>query len=95
MDWQWTGPNGYASSLEDPPAFPITPASTGTYIVRAMDNNGCINTANTVVGRLATTREVDKIPTLSEWGLIIYGLLVLNLCVVFIRRQQYFLVRKE
>lgn len=30
----------------------------------------------------------EPIPTMSEWGLMIFGLLVLNLGVIFLRRRE-------
>ncbi len=47
VSWSWTGPNGYSSAQEDPPAFAAVAASAGTYTVQITDNNGCVNTATT------------------------------------------------
>lgn len=82
--WQWSGPNGYSSSLNAPTPFPITTSTAGTYTVVVTDNNGCTNSAATTVAEPVARQTEDSIPTLSEWGLLIYGLLLLNLCVLLI-----------
>ena len=88
--WNWAGPNGYTSSLQNPPPFAATASTTGTYTVTVRDNNGCINTASTSVQIIPQTqnKELSKIPTMSEWGLLIYGLLVLNMLVVILLEKE-------
>ncbi len=85
--WQWTGPNGFTSTLEGPT---INPAVAGTYTVLVTDENGCTATASTnvVITVPELEERVQNIPTMSEWGLIIYGLLVLNLSLWWLRNFQ-------
>ncbi|MCC6462976.1 MAG: HYR domain-containing protein [Saprospiraceae bacterium] len=47
--FQWSGPNSYSATQEDPPAFPVTPAVAGTYTVTVTDLAGCTATATTSV----------------------------------------------
>ncbi len=43
VNWSWTGPNGFASSLEDPSIANVTEANDGQYTVVATNSNGCSN----------------------------------------------------
>ncbi|MCB0525262.1 MAG: HYR domain-containing protein, partial [Saprospiraceae bacterium] len=45
--FSWEGPNGYSSDLQDPAAFPISPANLGTYTVTVTDHLGCTATSST------------------------------------------------
>ncbi|MEO6040125.1 MAG: hypothetical protein ABIQ93_17055, partial [Saprospiraceae bacterium] len=47
--FSWSGPNGYASNLEDPISFPATAAAGGTYTVTLTDAAGCTATATKVI----------------------------------------------
>ncbi|MEQ1746054.1 MAG: T9SS type A sorting domain-containing protein [Saprospiraceae bacterium] len=47
--FKWAGPDNYVASIEDPSGFSTTLASAGTYTVTVTDNNGCTNTATTMV----------------------------------------------
>ena len=47
--FNWTGPNSFSSSLEDPTPFPVTVANAGTYQVTVTDNQGCSATASTTL----------------------------------------------
>jgi len=47
--FNWTGPAGFSSTMEDPTDFPITIANAGTYRVTVTDNAGCTATASTSV----------------------------------------------
>lgn len=49
-----------------------TPSGTGNFAVSACFNNSC----------------KTPIPTMSQWGLIIFGLLVLNLGIIFLYKKQ-------
>lgn len=46
---QWSGPDGYVASVEDPASFSTTTASSGLYQVKVTDANGCTATATTSV----------------------------------------------
>jgi hypothetical protein len=50
--YSWSGPNGFSSSLQNPPAIPnVTTASAGTYSLTITNPNGCVSSPqlNTVV----------------------------------------------
>ena len=57
--------------------------SNGLYTVTVTDNNQCTATATATVASSSppTEERMQNIPTMSQWGLIIYGLLVLNVAV--------------
>jgi len=44
VNWQWSGPNGFTSSLESPIIQNATQAMSGTYRVNVRTANGCIAT---------------------------------------------------
>ncbi|MDX2136445.1 MAG: T9SS type A sorting domain-containing protein [Saprospiraceae bacterium] len=44
-NFSWTGPDGFASSAQNPTPFTATPASSGTYTVEVTDNGGCTASA--------------------------------------------------
>jgi hypothetical protein len=48
--FQWTGPDSYVASVEDPVPVSTTEASAGIYQVKVTDSNGCTATATTTVG---------------------------------------------
>lgn len=48
--YQWTGPNGYASNVQNPVITNVTGAMAGTYTVTATTAAGCINSASVTVG---------------------------------------------
>ncbi|MDD3876449.1 MAG: choice-of-anchor L domain-containing protein [Bacteroidales bacterium] len=41
ISWNWTGPNGFTSSLQNPSISSATPAATGTYTVTVTNAQGC------------------------------------------------------
>jgi len=47
--FQWTGPDNYVASIEDPAAFSTTSSSAGVYQVKVTDSEGCTATATTTV----------------------------------------------
>jgi len=46
--FEWTGPNGFTSTLEDPLLSNITSAMSGTYTFQVTDANGCQSTVESV-----------------------------------------------
>jgi len=69
-----------------PTSFQLTSGSAGAgdIILTISDNTTCsFSVLVTDPGSCSTT----MIPTLSQWGLLIYGLLILNLSVFLIRRR--------
>ncbi|MCC6411066.1 MAG: HYR domain-containing protein, partial [Saprospiraceae bacterium] len=56
--FQWSGPNGYGSIVEDPAGFPASLANAGVYNVSVTDGNGCSASG-------ATTVVVNGPPTVS------------------------------
>lgn len=46
--YNWTGPNGFTSTLQNPTLPNITTANAGVYTL-SVNNNGCIGTASTTV----------------------------------------------
>ena len=49
VSWNWTGPNSFTSSLQNPTISSATIAATGTYNVTITDGNGCTNSASIAV----------------------------------------------
>ncbi|THU30207.1 hypothetical protein FAM09_30360 [Niastella caeni] len=47
--YNWTGPNGFISSQQNPMIFNVTTAASGIYTVIVTDGNGCSATTNTTV----------------------------------------------
>ena len=47
--YSWTGPNSFASLLQNPTIISAPLAASGTYIVTVTDANGCSATAQTIV----------------------------------------------
>ena len=47
--FNWSGPDNYVASVEDPAPFNVTAASAGIYQVRVTDNKGCTATATATV----------------------------------------------
>lgn len=47
--YSWSGPNGFASSSQNPTIASITAAAAGTYTVTVTGSNGCTATASTTV----------------------------------------------
>lgn len=47
--FNWTGPNSFASGVQNPPGFPAVLASAGIYRVTVTDNAGCTATASTTL----------------------------------------------
>ncbi len=51
--YAWTGPNGFASSAENPLLAGVTPVANGTYALMVTNSNGCSTTANLAVTGVA------------------------------------------
>ncbi|HRI28813.1 MAG TPA: hypothetical protein PK715_12210, partial [Chitinophagales bacterium] len=49
VNYSWSGPSLYSSSLQNPVRTSATVAMSGTYNVTVTDSNGCTNTASTSV----------------------------------------------
>ncbi len=47
--FNWTGPNGFGSFLENPTPFPVNLVNQGTYHVTVTDNQGCTGTSSTIL----------------------------------------------
>lgn len=86
----------YIVSYEAPTGFDFlegTPTSNIAIIDMVEDparNAGINLTVNTALVRMQNQNhnQDHPIPTMSEWGLMIFGLLVLNISVSFLRRQE-------
>ena len=66
----------------------MSPTANTTYTIVSTDQAGCTESAQIEV-RL--WNEV-AVPTMSQWGLMIFGLLILNIGLVFIRKQEQILI---
>lgn len=49
VSYNWVGPNGFTSTLQNPVIPSATALNAGTYTLTVTDPNGCTNTATTVV----------------------------------------------
>ncbi len=47
--YNWTGPNGFTSAVQNPVINPVTPAATGIYTVTITQNGGCTGSTTTEV----------------------------------------------
>jgi hypothetical protein len=45
-EYQWSGPNGFSSTLQNPVIFGATVSNAGTYVVTVTDDDGCFATAS-------------------------------------------------
>ncbi len=52
ISYEWSGPGGFASQLQQPFRSPLTPGTAGAYTVTATDALGCTASAQTVVSPL-------------------------------------------
>jgi len=50
VSWAWTGPNGFASALQNPVIDPVTDAASGTYYVTVTSASNCQVVAQVTVG---------------------------------------------
>ena len=66
----------------------FSPTETTIYSIQSAGPN-CGNQAQIAV-RVVSNQAInsDPIPTMSEWGLMIFGLLVLNISVLFLYKQE-------
>jgi gliding motility-associated-like protein len=58
VTWNWTGPNGFTSSSQNPSISPATTAASGTYSATVTDASGCVGT-----GTIAVT--VNPLPNVT------------------------------
>ena len=49
LSYNWTGPNGFTSTAQNPSIPNVTTAASGTYTVTLTDVNGCSDTKNVLV----------------------------------------------
>ena len=88
-----TGPTNYSVSpstgvSQSGSNLCLSPTANTTYTIVSTDQAGCTESAQIEV-RL--WNEV-AVPTMSQWGLMIFGLLILNIGLVFIRKQEQILI---
>ena len=57
--WNWTGPNGFTSTLQNPVINSATTLASGTYNVSAQDANGCTGSASIQV-------QVNPLPVVTS-----------------------------
>ncbi|GGD54886.1 hypothetical protein GCM10011514_18830 [Emticicia aquatilis] len=69
--YSWTGPNSYASTIQNPSFTNATTALSGTYSVTITDANGCTATATTsiTVNPLPIPSVSNNSPICAEFGL--------------------------
>lgn len=68
--YNWSGPNGFAATTQNPFILPITIANTGTYSLNVVDANGC-QTADTTVN--VVVNPTPTIPTITGTNAICTG----------------------
>ena len=64
--------------------FCFSPTQTTTYTLRSTIA-GCDEERQV---EIRVWNELDPIPTMSEWGLLIFGLLILNVSIFLLRRRE-------
>jgi T5SS/PEP-CTERM-associated repeat protein len=60
--YSWTGPNGFASSSQNPSISNATSAASGTYLVTVTDSNGCTSAVGSTTA-LVTALQITSITT--------------------------------
>ena len=73
---------GTANLLAGAGSVTLSPDDKNVYVTA--DNNASI----TVFRRLILITAVDPVPTMSQWGLIVFGLLIMNISVFFVQRRE-------
>lgn len=61
--YEWTGPNGYYSTLQHPPSILATATTSGAYSLTVVDSNGCTSPSSIVQ---VVVQPVPVAPTLSN-----------------------------
>lgn len=56
VNYSWTGPNGFTSSVQNPSIPNATAAATGTYFVTATTNNGCASAPSSTTALVSSLR---------------------------------------
>ena len=64
--YAWTGPNGFASTLQNPQIAGATAGNEGTYIVTVTSSAGCTATASTAVAVNAAPHATDRTVRVTE-----------------------------
>lgn len=49
IEYSWSGPDGFVSTLQNPEIPNVTKANTGMYVVRVIDHNGCASADSTTL----------------------------------------------
>lgn len=62
LTFNWTGPNGFSATTQNPQINPVSLAAAGTYTFTAVSAQGCASSANTVV-------VVSALPTVTITGI--------------------------
>ena len=68
-------------------AGPLNAAGTFSFIITATDKNGCTGLLGYTLTIAVDQAAGTAIPTLSEWGLILFMMLVLSMSVYYLTRQ--------
>jgi len=63
--YEWTGPNGFNSTAENPVITNVTTANNGTYTLVVTAEGGCTSTISVVVNNIAPT---PTTPTITSNG---------------------------
>ncbi len=63
--YSWTGPNGFASTNQNPSISNATSAASGAYLVTVTDSNGCTSAAGSTTA-LVTALQITSITTVGN-----------------------------
>lgn len=80
--------NGSGSQAVSANLAGLLPSTTYHFRVTATNATGTTNGVDMTFTTAAAVVAVEPIPTLSQWGLLIIALLVLNLGLIFIRKKE-------
>jgi PKD repeat protein len=90
-DWAWTFGDGNVSSMQSPSHTYATGGGTYNVCLTTTSDNGCMDTHcdNITLSCMAP----PTVPTLSQWGLILFSLLLLVVGTVALRSRRLSLIR--